>query len=118
MPKQKTTIRFDPEDLQFAQEVGIKISEVCREALEIEIDAWCESLETETGETRSRAKARALKKKIVAEYLQKRGSEKAQELRDMRAHIKAAKAAGKTRGEAETDWNKGTMFPDRLWNEA
>lgn len=115
MRKQKTTVRFDPEDLQFAQEVGIKISEVCREALDIEIDAWCESLESETGEMRSRAKARALKKKIVTEYLQKRGVEKAQELRDMRAHIKAAKEAGKTRGEAEVDFGK--LFPDRIWNE-
>lgn len=116
MRKKMTTIRLDAEDIEMAKEIGVNISKIAGEILKVEIDAWCDCLEIDNGDMKSRAKARAQRRQIVEEYLRKRGEEKAQELKDMRAHIKAAKEAGKTRGEAEVDFGK--LFPDRIWNEA
>ena len=116
MRKKMTTIRLDSEDIEMAKQIGVNISKVAGEILKIEIEAWCESQDMESDSQKSQAKSRAYQRQLVSEYLKKRGTEKAQELRDMRAHIKAAKEANKTRGEAETAFGK--LFPDHLWNEA
>ena len=115
MAKKLTSIRFDPEDLIFAQELGINISKIAQEILKVEIKAYCDSFCSETDDLLSQAKSRAQQKQIVSDYLKKRTHEKAQEIREMRAHIKVAKEAGKERGEAETDF--GHVFPDSIWGE-
>jgi hypothetical protein len=115
MVKKLTSIRLDPEDLIFAQEWGINISKIAQEILKVEIKAYCDSFDSETDDLISQSKSRAHQKQIVSDYLKKRTQEKSQELREMRAHIKAAKEAGKERGEAETDF--GHVFPDAIWEE-
>jgi hypothetical protein len=109
MVKKRTTITLDPETISVIKLMKLSISEIAQEACDNVILAYYGD-----GKSESKSYIRLVQK----DMLKKIRLEKAQEVRDMRAHIKAAKAAGKTRGEAETDWNKGTMFPDRLWNEA
>jgi hypothetical protein len=116
MKKVKTTIYISQVNRDLARVYRLNISEICEDSIESMIKAKAGDLDADIGTIRKLAEDMQTRKKAFAEHHRKIQAEIQRENEEMCAHAKAAKAAGKTRGEAEFDFGK--MFPDRIWNEA
>lgn len=115
MTKKRTTVSIENELLVIARKLNLNVSEIANDALDAMIRATFAQMK-ESGVTLEslieERESRIQRRNEICERIRK---ERQQLEDDMRIHIKTAKEAGKTRGEAEVDFGK--LFPDHLWNE-
>jgi len=114
MSKKNVMITLDQKTVDSAKACKINISGICQESLDRAIEIRLEYLKDNKISMEEIIKSDIERKRKIGVAHSLLMLQERQLIDDMRCHALAAKAAGISRGEAETDFGK--VFPDRVWN--
>jgi hypothetical protein len=115
MGKTRTTVYLDESSISLAKFYQINVSAVCQNALDIELKVKAGSLDATVESMKDLALVRLEEIEQVKAHLIIKREGGRQKILEMMTHIDSAVAAGRYRGEAETDY--GEVFPEGLWEQ-